>query len=178
MTTFLSEQGKTLVVDGDPNRTAITWSECGDLPFDVVDERKAMKVTSNDDFAIIDTSTQPDSSDLKELAEGCDLLILPTSADIVSLDPVLQTADDLNDADYRALISIVPPKPNRDGEQMQTELKAAGIPVFDAMIRRSVGFSKPALAGKPVWDLSGGDRMAWRDYEKLGNEVMEILADD
>ena len=177
LATFLSDHGQTLVIDGDPNRTAIAWSERGDLPFDVVDERKAMKIISNYDFAIIDTPARPDSSDLKELAEGCDLLILPTLADIVSLDPMLQTAGDLDGANYRALIAIVPPKPNRDGEQMQAELKAAGIPIFDTTIRRSIGFSKAALAGKPVRDLSGGDWMAWLDYEKLGNEVMEILKD-
>ena len=44
------------------------------------------------------------------------------------------------------------------------------------MIRRSIGFSKAALAGKPVRDLAGGDRMAWKDYEKLGSEVLEALS--
>ena len=135
-----------------------------------------MKVVSRYDFAIIDTPARPDSSDLKELAEGCDLMILPTLPDIVSLDPMLQTAADLDGASYRALIAIVPPKPNRDGEQMQSELRAAGVPVFNAMIRRSIGFSKAALAGKPVRDLAGGDRMAWKDYEKLGQEVLEALS--
>ena len=176
--TFLSDSGKTLLIDGDPNRTAIAWSERGELPFDVVDERRAMKIVSDYDFAVIDTPARPDSSDLKELAEGCDLLILPTLPDIVSLDPMLQTANELGDANYRALIAVVPPKPNRDGEQMQSELKAANVPVFDTMIRRSIGFSKAALAGKPVRDLSGGDRMGWMDYERLGKEVMEILGNE
>ncbi len=175
LATFLSAKGKVLLIDGDPNRTAIAWSERGELPFDVADERRAMKLISNYDYAVIDTPARPDSSDLKELAEGCDLLILPTLPDVVSLDPMLQTAADLSGANYRALIAIVPPKPNRDGEVMRTELKAAGVPVFEAMIRRSIGFSKAALAGKPVRDLTGGDRAGWLDYEKLGNEVMELL---
>lgn len=175
LATYLSGQGKVLLIDGDPNRTAIAWSERGELPFDVVDERKAMKVISNYDYAVIDTPARPDSSDLKELAEGCDLLILPTLPDVVSLEPMMQTANDLGEARYRTLIAIVPPKPNRDGETMRSELKEAGVPVFNTMIRRSIGFSKAALAGKPVRDLTGGDRMGWMDYENLGKEVMELL---
>ena len=175
LATYLSSEGKVLLIDGDPNRTAIAWSERGELPFDVVDERKAMKVIANYDYAVIDTPARPDSSDLKELAEGCDLLILPTLPDVVSLEPMMQTASDLGDANYRTLIAIVPPKPNRDGETMRSELQEAGVPVFNTMIRRSIGFSKAALAGKPVRDMTGGDRMGWIDYEKLGKEVMGLL---
>lgn len=178
LATFLSEHGKVLLIDGDPNRTALAWAERGNLPFEVCDERKAMKVVSRYDFGIIDTPARPNSDDLKELAEGCDLLILPTLPDVVSLEPMMQTAADLGEANYRALLAIVWPKPNRDGEQMQAELRSAGVPVFDAMIRRSIGFSKAALAGKPVRDLTGSDRLAWLDYEKLGNEVLGILKDD
>ena len=178
LSTFLSDHGKVLLIDGDPNRTAIAWAERGQLPFDVVDERKAMRIISNYNFAVIDTPARPDSSDLKELSEGCDLMILPTLPDIVSLDPMLQTVADLSGTNYRALISIVPPKPNLDGEQMQAELKAAGVPVFDTMIRRSIGISKAALVGKPVRDLPAGDRMAWLDYQNLGREILEIIGND
>ena len=110
---FSKRPRQSLMIDGDPNRAAIAWSERGDLPFDVVDERKAMKIISDYDYAVIDTPARPDSSDLKELAEGCDLLILPTLPDVVSLDPMLQTAADLQGASYRALIAIVPPRPIR-----------------------------------------------------------------
>lgn len=175
LATFLSVHGSVLLVDCDQNRTAISWADRGKLPFDVVNEKSAMKVISNYDFAVVDTPARPNSNDLKELSEGCDLLILPTLADVVSLEPMLATAQDLPEGNYRALITIVLPKPNRDGEKLKAELQAADFPVFDTMIRRSVGFSKAALAGKPVSELSGADRMGWLDYEKLGNEVLELL---
>lgn len=176
--TFLSALGDVVLIDSDPNRTAIHWGERGQLPFTVVDERKAMKVVQGRDYLVIDTPARPDSSDLKELSEGADLLILPTVPDIVSLDPMVQTASDLGEATYRALLTIVPPKPSREGELMRDELQANDFPVFRTMIRRAAGFQKAALAGVPVRDLAGRDRLGWLDYEALGKEILEVLGDD
>lgn len=174
--TFFSEKGKTILVDGDPNRTAVKWSERGHLPFAVADERQAFKVISGNDFVIIDTPARPDSSDLEELAKGCDLLILPTPPDVVSLEPMLETARDLGEASYRALITIVPPKPSREGETMRDDLRSNNIPVFQTMIRRSAGFPKAALSGIPLRDLpEARSRLAWVDYQKLGHEILEIV---
>ena len=102
--TFFSDIGKTILVDSDPNRTALAWSSRGSLPFTVADERQAMKLISGNDFVVIDTPARPDSTDLKELAKGCDLLILPTIPDVVSLEPMLKTASDLGTTNYRALL--------------------------------------------------------------------------
>lgn len=184
LATFFSERGKTILVDGDPNRTALSWAERGQrqgaekegLPFTVVDQRQAMRVVSGSDFIVIDTPARPDSDDLKELAKGCELLILPTSPDIVSLEPMLQTARVLGEARYRALITVVPPKPSREGELMQADLREGGVPVFNTLIRRTVGFAKAALQGKPIRDLEDARAAAaWEDYHALGREVMALL---
>lgn len=175
--TYFSNQGKTLLIDGDPNRTALSWSQRGKLPFSVADERQAMRMISGNDFAVIDTPARPNSDDLKELAKGCDLLILPTIPDVVSLEPMLQTARDLGDANYRALIAIVPPAPSKEGAAMRQELIENNIPVFRTMIRRAAGFQKAALEGVPVRDVSDArSRIAWLDYQALGKEIMEVLS--
>ena len=178
LATFLSELGDVVLVDGDPNRTAISWSSRGQLPFTVADERKAMKIVQGRDWVVIDTPARPDSSDLKELAEGCDLLILPTVPDVVSLEPMLQTANDLGSAHYRALLTMVPPYPSKEGETMQAELRTNSIPVFKAMIRRAAGVQKAAFAGVPVRALKGRDRHVWLDYQALGNEVLGVLENE
>jgi chromosome partitioning protein len=176
LATFFSNKGKTVLVDGDPNRTAIGWNSRGKLPFTVADERQAMKVVSGCDFVVIDTPARPNSDDLKELAKGCDLLILPTAPDVLSLQPMLETARDLGNAHYRALITIVPPYPSREGEVMKKDLKQGGVPVFETIIRRTAGFPKAALAGVPIRDLDEARaKAAWFDYEALGNEIMEVL---
>ncbi len=53
--TYFSDRGRTVLVDGDPNRTALGWAERGELPFTVADERQAMKIIGGADFVIIDT---------------------------------------------------------------------------------------------------------------------------
>lgn len=58
---------------------------------------------------------------------------------------------------------------------MQMQMRSSGIPVFEAMIRRSTAFPKAALAGTPIRELTARDRLAWQDYERLGNEVLRIL---
>jgi chromosome partitioning protein len=134
-----------------------------------------MKVIQGRDFIVIDTPARPDSTDLKELAEGCDLLVLPTTPDVVSLEPMLETARALGNASYRALLTIVPPKPSREGEVMRDDLRENGVPIFQAMIRRAAGFQKAALAGIPIKNMTGRDRLGWLDYEAAGREIMEIL---
>ncbi|PSB00677.1 ParA family protein [Merismopedia glauca] len=177
--TYFSDRGKTILVDGDPNRTALSWAQRGKLPFTVADERQAMKVISGNDYVLIDTPARPNSNDLEELAKGCDLLILPTIPDVVSLEPMLQTAKDLGTANYRALIVIVPPAPSKEGAAMRKELTDNGIPVFKNMIRRSVGFQKAAFDGIPVRDISDSRaRNAWLDYQALGNEIKGVFGDE
>jgi chromosome partitioning protein len=176
LATYFSELGRTVLVDGDQNRTALGWAERGSLPFAVADQRQAMKAVNGAEYIIIDTPARPNSDDLKELAKGCDLLILPTAPDVLSLQPMLETARDLGDASYRALLTIVPPHPNREGELMRNDLREGGIPVFETMIRRTVGFPKAALVGRPIRDIDDARaRMAWEDYQSLGNEIREIL---
>src|SRR5262249_40414259 len=155
----------------------LSWSDRGGgLPFTVVDQRQAMKAVSGNEFVIFDTPARPDSSDLKELAKGCDLLILPTTPDVISLEPMIETAKALGKATYRALISIVPPPPNREGEAMKADLKTSGIPVFEATIRRTVNYQRAALAGRAICDLPDGRaREAWTDFEALGREIEALI---
>ena len=179
--TFFSERGKTILVDGDPNRTALSWAERGSpdisFPFSVVSEKQAMKSIGGHSYVVIDTPARPDTNDLQELATGCDLLILPTTPDVVSLEPMLQTAEDLGgSATFRFLITIVPPYPSREGEIMKEELFGSNVPIFETLIRRTAGYQKAALAGVPIRDLKNSEmRKAWADYKELGKEILEIL---
>jgi chromosome partitioning protein len=150
---FLSGMAKVLVVDGDQNRTCINWASRGALPFAIVDQRQAVKMVAGHDYVLIDTPARPDTDDLKEFSKGCDLLILPTTPDVVSLEPLLEFTKNISDTAYRVFLTIVPPAPNKEATTIKQDLQNSGIPFFQTVIRRSVAYSKAALAGLTVKDV-------------------------
>src|SRR5262245_25734520 len=144
---YFSTRGETVLIDGDANRTAVAWAARGEFPFRVGDERQMAKLLQGAKYAVIDTQARPTSNDLQELAKGCDLLILPTSPDVVSVEPMLAIEKELQgmNANNRALITLAPSFPSTRGEQMQAEFDRVGVPVFRTIIRRAVIFQAELL---------------------------------
>lgn len=174
---YLQAKDETLLIDGDPNRSATGWAKRGSLPFKVIDERQAAKFAKNYQHIVIDTQARPEQEDLEALVEGCDLLILPTTPDALSLDALMQTVDVLKSLganQYRILITRVPSKPRRDGEEAREMLTEAGLPLFKGHIRDAVAFQKAALSGVLVYQVADSRaKMAGRDYQQIGQEVMK-----
>jgi len=173
---YLQSKDETLLIDGDPNRSATSWAKRGALPFKVIDERQAAKHAKNFTHIVIDTQARPEQEDLEALSEGCDLLILPTTPDALSLDALMQTVDALKSLgaeQYRILITRIPAKPRRDGEEARAMLSEAGLPLFEGGIREGVAFQKAALAGVLVNAVADPRaKIAWRDYQSIGKEVI------
>ena len=171
LATYFSEFGKTILIDGDLNRTSVNWSEDA-LPFLVIDENQ-LDAIEDVDYLIID-----ESGDFQDLVDSSDLLILPTIPDILSLRPLLLMAEALgDDINYRVLLTVVPPHPSKEGSTMLQELKDNGVPIFETLIRRSAGYPRSALEGKTIKDMKVSNfKRFWRDYKELGNEAMEILS--
>jgi len=179
LATYFASKGPTLLVDNDPNHTCVRWHERGDgLPFDVAPGvNAAMKFAAGKEWIVMDTPARPDESELASIAKGSDLLVLPTTPDIVSVGPLLETVQALGgNVPIRIVLTIVPPRPSRDGERMHEALKAEGLPVCNAMIRRTTGFPSAAGEGVPISKLSDSrQRVAWNDYERLGRELEEAI---
>ena len=173
---YLQKKAPALLVDGDANRSSTVWGKRGELPFKVVDERQAARYAREYEHIIIDTEARPEEADLKALADGCDLLVIPTTPDVLALDALMLTVAGLQDIgtnSYRVLITIIPPRPSHDGEEARSLLQQGKIPFFEAGIRRLVAFQKAALAGVPVFAVRDPRaQLAWRDYEKMGKEIL------
>jgi len=173
---YLAAKAPTLLLDGDENRSASEWAAKGKLPFRVADERQAAKLSRNFEHLVIDTQARPTSEDLKALVEGCDLLVIPSTPDMLALSALLQTIQALKDLDarsYRVLLTVIPPKPNRDGIEARETMKELSIPIFDGGIHRFIAFQKAVLAGVTV-DYADDPRArtAWDEYERIGEEIL------
>lgn len=176
LATYLQGKAPTLLIDGDPNRSATGWARRGRLPVKVVDERQAARFARDFEHVVIDTQARPSREDLEALADGCDLLLIPSTPDALALDALILTVDALKGlgADrYRVLLTMLPPRPSRDGDEARAMLGDAGVPLFPGGIRRMVAFSKAALAGVPVSGVADPRaREGWADYEAVGRELL------
>ena len=176
---LLNARQPAALIDCDPNRSAQNWAERGELPFRVVDELQTARVARQFENLVIDTKARPLTADIESLEKNCDLLILPTTPDPLSLDALMLTLDTMGKLDksrYRVLLTIVPPFPSHDGEDARALLKKAGHPTFAGQIRRAVAFQRAALAGTTV-DQVNDPRAAecWADYEQIGKEVLKLV---
>ncbi|MGI0488555.1 ParA family protein [Pantanalinema rosaneae CENA516] len=172
---YLQEKAPTLLIDGDQNRSASTWAEGGNLGFKVVSETQAPKYIRQFEHIVIDTQARPEQKDLEALADGCDLLILPTTPKALDLDALLRTVDVLTKlgANFKVLLTIVPPLPSRSGEEARKLLAEANLPVFKSEIKRLVAFERAPLAGVIVRDYPDArSEQAWEGYEAVGQEIL------
>ncbi len=171
---YFQNDADTVLIDADPNRSATAWAARGDLPFDVVDEWQPARM-KHYSHVIIDTQARPIPDDLAIIADTCELIILPTTPDILALDALTLTLEHLQTIDarrYRVLLTIIPPKPSKDGQQTREMLDSANIPVFNSGIRRLAAFHKAASSGKLIYDVKDSrSPLGWEDYVQIGDEL-------
>ncbi len=173
---FLSTHGRVLLIDGDPNHSAMQWAAEGSPPIAV---QALERVSAGDlgafDHIVIDTPARPSEQELKDLARGCDLLVVPCPPDAFALRALILTRDALERVGvaYKVLLTMVPPYPSKEGASARAALEGAGVPLFKAEVRRAAAFGKAALEGVAVRDLRDvRDRSAWLDYAAVGEELL------
>lgn len=172
---FLHTDKPTLLVDGDLNRSALQWAKKGGFAFAVCDEAQTAKYSRTAEHIVIDTPARPSAEELATLAGGCDLMIVPTSPDSLSMGAMLQMLSHLDGQTFRVLLTMIPPKPSNRGSEARAAIESAGLPVFATDVRYLDAFKKAAEQGKPVNQISG-DRnsgIAWNCYQKVGEEILK-----
>ena len=176
---YFQQLNKTILIDGDPNRSSTAWKARGlGLPFDVADEAMTAKVARAYEHLIIDTAARPDPDVLKVLANGCDVLVIPTTCDGLSFDALMLTVEALQKVEatrFRILLTMIPPKPSRDGEIARAALLEQGLPVFASSIRHLKAFKTAGTGGGIVTDVKDPRaQFGWEDYAAIGDELVAI----
>jgi len=175
LATYLSQSGKVVLIDGDPNHSALQWASEGHSPFEVVAlETATPEQLEFADHIVIDTPARPSPQELESLARGSDLLLIPCTPDAFALGALMLTRDALDKVGvaYKVLLTMVPPYPAKEGANARESLEKVGIPLFRGEIRRAIAFTKAAVQGVSVRDLADvRDRAAWLDYSSVGQEL-------
>lgn len=180
---YLQTLAPTLLLDGDQTRNATAWalrgtSENAGFPFRVAPLDQAAKLAREFTHIVIDTGQRPSGDDLKAMADGCDLMVVPTIPAALETDGLGQTVRALQkiDAAFRVLLTSVPPDAVREAAELRELLAAVHAPVFGCEIPRLKAFKKAAAAGCIVSEVKDREAArAWESYMAIGAELRSVL---
>lgn len=178
--TLLAEGRNVLLIDADQNQSALLWSKAGHLPFDVLTEKASRKAMMGGNYQhiIIDSQCAPGTGESKALADGSDLLVVPTTPDGPSLAATGRLFSELADVDNAiALVSMVPPSPQKDGAEAVEALNRADIRHFNRQIRNGKVYKRAFESGLTLPQMGSKDRAGqlWRDWIELKSELAGVL---
>jgi chromosome partitioning protein len=174
---YLQKLAPTMLVDGDAIRSATKWSQRSvvGLPFKVFSHAQMVSHIRDFQHVVIDTEGNPRDDDFRDVAQNCDFLVVPAVPETVATDGLTLTLaklSELKSERYRVLLTMVPPKPRTDSDQLRAMLIENNVPVFDSEIPRLVAFEKASAEGVPVYAVKDERATrAWEAYEAVGKAI-------
>lgn len=177
---YLQTLAPTLLIDADKNRSALVWSKEDKLPFYVASQAGAPGLIKKFTHIIIDTQARPEPEELEDLAEGSDLLILPTTPNHLDLDTTVKATELLKtlNANYKVLLTKVDSR-TKNGKEARKFLQEAQLPLFQSEIPLLVAFQRSPSRGVIVKDFP--DRRAnigWNRYKDIGKEIVKTTPEE
>ena len=173
---YFSDKAATLLIDADPNRSCLVWSKEAKLPFKVVSEASAQKFIQGHSYIVVDTKARPVVEELQDIAQGCDLLIVPTTPNPLDLDVTMKTVnllEQLNCRHYKVLLTRVPPRQTFAIVEIRKSFKSLNVPLFQTQIKQLACIAKSPLFGAIVRDFPNRYAAdAWQNYTMLGKEIL------
>ena len=180
-----SEGKKVCIVDADKNRSALAYSSRGNLPFPVFPVSTAAKASRSSEIVITDGQASSDKEELKHLAYGSDLVILPTTAKARSVELTVELASLLNTlkVNHAVVIVKVDFRQQKAAQQAKAALENFGLYVFDTFIPLLSAFDKAEASGNAVCeavdDLGRSDprRMTgWSAYCSIASQIPCLIS--
>ncbi len=180
-----SEGKKVCIVDADKNRSALAYASRGNLPFPVFPVNSAAKASRSSEIVITDGQASSDQEELKHLAYGSDLVILPTTAKARSVELTVELANLLRNlkVNHAVLIVKVDFRQQKAAQQAKAALENFGLYVFDTFIPLLSAFDKAEASGNAVFeavdDLGRSDprRMTgWSAYCSIASQIPCLIS--
>ncbi len=180
-----SEGKKVCIVDADKNRSALAYSSRGNLPFPVFPVSSAAKASRSSEIVITDGQASSDQEELKHLAYGSDLVLLPTTAKARSVELTVELANLLNNlkVNHAVVIVKVDFRQQKAAQQAKAALENFGLYVFDTFIPLLSAFDKAEATGNAVFeavdDLGRSDprRMTgWSAYCSIASQIPCLIS--
>ena len=180
-----SEGKKVCIVDADKNRSALAYASRGNLPFSVFPVSSAAKASRSSEIVITDGQASSDQEELKHLAYGSDLVILPTTAKARSVELTVELANLLSNlkVNHAVVIVKVDFRQQKAAQQAKAALENFGLYVFDTFIPLLSAFDKAEASGNAVFeavdDLGRSDprRMTgWSAYCSIASQIPCLIS--
>ena len=180
-----SEGKKVCIVDADKNRSALAYSSRGNLPFPVFPVSSAAKASRSSEIVITDGQASSDQEELKHLAYGSDLVILPTTAKARSVELTVELAKLLSElkVNHAVVIVKVDFRQQKAAQQAKEALEKFGLYVFDTFIPLLSAFDKAEALGSAVLDAvddlgrSDPRRMTgWSAYCSIASQIPCLIS--
>ena len=180
-----SEGKKVCIVDADKNRSALAYSSRGNLPFPVFPVSSAAKASRTSEIVITDGQASSDQEELKHLAYGSDLVILPTTAKARSVELTVELANLLSNlkVNHAVVIVKVDFRQQKAAQQAKAALENFGLYVFDTFIPLLSAFDKAEATGNAVFEAvddsgrSDPRRMTgWSAYCSIASQIPCLIS--
>jgi len=183
---ILGEKMRVLVVDSDPQESATWWMERseGAQRIEVVQETDPkmlgrVREVGGYDVVLVDTRPALRAQALGTVIGASDYVVLPSPPapmDVVALIETVRQEVRPSGVRHRVLLTRVDARSRREAEEARGALAAAGIPVFDNLVREYKAHRTASLLGIPIsrLRLSRG-RNAEYDYRRVADEVLGDL---
>jgi len=180
-----SEGKKVCIVDADKNRSALAYASRGNLPFPVFPVSSAAKASRSSEIVITDGQASSDQEELKHLAYGSDLVILPTTAQARSVELTVELANLLSNlkVNHAVVIVKVDFRQQKAAQQAKAALENFNLYVFDTFIPLLSAFDKAEASGNAVFDAvddlgrSDPRRMTgWSAYCSIASQIPCLIS--
>ena len=186
LATVWSERGRAVcLVDADRNRSALAYGIRGSLPFAIVPVEAAAKATRQSEVVITDGQASSDEDELRHLAVGSDLVLLPTAPKARSVELTVELAQLLQKVGvpHAVLMAKVDQRQPRAIADARRALVSFGLHVLQAEVPLLSAFDKAESQGVPVSmacdDRGRADprRMAgWSAYQSVAQEIECLIS--